>query len=96
MENQGVLTTYKAILRGNSLEWRSDVGARIAADRAIAVYVTVLDESVTAPPEVENQGQRMAAALEQLARLRAGAAILDPAAWERERRQDRSLPGREA
>jgi hypothetical protein len=40
------------------------------------------------------RGQRMAAALEQLAAIHALAEITDPAAWERENRQDRALPGR--
>jgi len=36
----------------------------------------------------------MAAALEALANLNAASAIVDPAAWEREQREDRQLPGR--
>jgi len=41
-------------------------------------------------------GARMAAALEQLAKIHALAEIEDAAAWERATRQDRALPGREA
>lgn len=95
MENQAVLTTYKAILRGNYLEWRSNVHVPVSPDRAVAVYVTVLDEPAAPDESLKSQGKRMAAALEQLAQLHACAEITDPVSWEHERRQDRPLPGRE-
>lgn len=41
------------------------------------------------------RGERMAAALDKLAALNAFSDIKDPAAWEREIRQDRPLLGRE-
>lgn len=94
MENQGVLTTYKAILRGNYLEWPNDVQTHLAPERAVAVYVTILDEPVTPAIEGESQGQRMAAALEQLAQLPSRTTIADPVTWERQMRQERTLPGR--
>jgi hypothetical protein len=96
MENQGVLTTYKAILRGDHLEWRNDVRVSVSPDRAVAVYVTVLDEPVTPTLNPQDQGRRMAAALAQLAQLNACADITDPVAWERQMRQERALPNREA
>ena len=96
MENQGVLTTYKAILRGDHLEWRGDVRVPVSPNRAVAVYVTVLDEPVTPATNSQDQGQRMSAALAQLAQLNACADITDPVVWERQIRQERALPGREA
>ena len=80
---------YRATLRGNRLEWVEGTPDHLTPGRKIAVYVTILDEPNAA------QGQRMAAALEQLAAARALAGIAEPAAWEREVRQDRTLPDRE-
>lgn len=42
----------------------------------------------------EERGQRIKAAFHTLAALNAFADIADPAAWQREIRQDRQLPGR--
>lgn len=80
-----MLITYKAILRGNQLEWTESVPEHL--EKAVAVHVTILDEPV-APAQV-SQGQRMAAALEQLAAMNALAEITDPVAWEREMRSGR-------
>ena len=96
MENQGVLTTYKAILRGNYLEWRNNIRVPVPPNHAVEVYVTVLDEPEMPVTSAESPGPRMAAALEQLAQLHACAAITDPVVWERQLRQERNLPGREA
>jgi len=89
-----MLNTYKAILRGNYLEWDGDAPDHLAPEDAVAVYVTILDEPVV-PSAVTQQGQRMAATLEQLAAINALADLTDPVAWEREMRQDRPLPDRE-
>ena len=88
-----MLHTYKAILRGDRLEWVDDLPKNISTD-VVSVYVTVLDESAI-PVTVEGSGPRMAAVLEQLAAIHALADLTDPAAWEREIRQDRSLPDRD-
>ncbi len=97
MTKQAMLPTYKAILRGNRLEWRGNVHQYLPADRPVAVHVTLLDETLIETDSSETgQGARMAAALERLAEIRALADISDAAAWEREARQDRALPGREA
>jgi hypothetical protein len=60
-------TPYKAILRGNRLEWRGDVRKHIPADRAVTVYVMLVDEQ---PGETEGnmskQGAAMTAALTRL------------------------------
>ncbi len=92
-EGEIMLRTYKATLRGNYVEWKKDVPAHLAQEKAIGIYITVLDE-VVAPSVVAQQGQRMADALEKLATADALRDIADPAAWERKIRQDRPLPGR--
>ncbi|MGH9434344.1 MAG: hypothetical protein ACRD3T_22695 [Terriglobia bacterium] len=83
--------TYKAVLRGNRLEWSEQVPERLTEDRPVSVQVTVLEGEANT-----GQGHRMADALEKLARLNALADIPDPTAWEREQRQDRQLPGRDS
>ncbi len=88
-----MLRTYKAILKGDRLEWSGDAPVPLEPEHPIHVHVTVLDEQETAE---QNQGKRMAEALEQLAAIDALRTIEDPAAWERETRRDRPLPDREA
>jgi hypothetical protein len=90
---QTSLPTYRAILRGNRLEWRGSARQPLPVDRPIAVYVTVLDEHIS---DAEgDRGARMAAALTRLAELHALAEIDDAVRWERETRQERVLPGRD-
>lgn len=74
----------------------NDVHERIPTDRAVAVYVTVLDEvPVAASEDVESQGARMVAALGKLAEINALGDIGEAGAWERTVRIARMLPGRE-
>lgn len=95
MVRQAIMPTYKAILRGNRLEWRGDVRKRIPPDRPVTVYVTLVDEDIDETEEsASQQGAAMAEALSKLAQIDAMADIADAAAWEREVRQDRELPGR--
>jgi hypothetical protein len=89
-----MLNTYKAILRGNHLEWDGDAPDHLAPEDEVVVYVIILDEPAVTSA-VTQQGQRMAAALEQLAAINALPDLTDPVAWEREIRQDRPLPDRE-
>jgi hypothetical protein len=90
-----MLATYQGILRNNRIEWSGDGPEKLPADQPLRVHVTLLDQIVQATPPSE-QGQRMAAALEKLAASQAVESIADPAAWQRETRQDRTLPGRDA
>jgi hypothetical protein len=87
-----MLETYPGILRDNRIEWSGE-SPLVSADRGVRVHVTILDRVEALPSGVE-QGQRMAAALEQLAAMQALADMPDPLAWEREVRQDRALPDR--
>ena len=89
-----MLTTYKALLHGNQLEWVDDVPTHIASADSVPVHITILDAE-NVHPTTQTPGQRMAEALEQLANAEANSEIKDPLAWEREVRQERALPGRE-
>ena len=82
---------YKAILRGDRIEWEDDVPEDIRSKAALTVIVTILDQSVVAN---DARGPRMAQALERLAAIGGVASITDPSQWQREQRQDCDLPGR--
>ena len=87
-----MLETYQGVLRDNRIEWTGEAPKSPGNGNGVRVHVTLLD-TITAPtPE---QGRRMAEALERLAALGGVAAIPDPAAWQRETREDRPLPGRD-
>jgi len=97
MMREAILPTYKAILRGNRLESRGSGRQHPPTNRPTAVYVTVLDEPLGEVNACEKgEGARMAAALERLAGIHALAEINDATTWEREARQERALPGRDA
>ncbi len=89
-----MLQTYKAILRGDRLEWRDTPPEVLTSEQAIAVHVTILDEEATSERS-DSTGSRMAALLEQLASLNTFAEIGDPQFWQREIRQARGLADRE-
>ena len=81
-----MLQTYKAVLRGNQLEWRDEAPAAVAEEREVAVYVTILDEPAALPDAVMT-GAQMVAILEQLAQRGGLGDIEDPVAWQREQRE---------
>lgn len=82
---------YKAIVRGDRIEWEDNVPEQIRGQRAVTVLVTVADQPDTAD---DTRGRRMAEVLERLAASGGVASITDPLQWQREQRQDRDLPGR--
>lgn len=86
-----MLHTFRAILKGDSLEWEEEVRGLLRRDRPVPVLVTILEGEHL--QETHGRGQRMAAALEKLAQTQAFAGI-DPVDWQREVRQERELPGR--
>lgn len=90
-----MLRTYKAVLHGDVVEWSDEVPDLTATGHAIPVYVTILDEAMY-PALPSAGGQQMAAALERLATAHAVGSIPDPVSWQREMRQERDLPGRDA
>jgi hypothetical protein len=89
-----MLQTYKAVLRGNWLEWIGAVPEQIKDEDELTVEVTILGDAWAESVEKE-RGLKMAEALEALAEVNALAGITDPVAWQREIREDRPLPGRE-
>ena len=89
-----MLQTYRAVLRGNWLEWIGAAPEQVKAENEITVEVTILGDAWAESVERE-RGLKMAEALEALAEVNALADITDPVAWQREIREDRPLPGRE-
>jgi len=79
--------TYRAILRGDRLQWAGDAPDPSAP---LPVDVIVLDTTPNG-----SRGKEMADALAQIAARGGISSIPDPAAWQREIRQDRPLPGRD-
>ena len=88
-----MMRTYRALLCGNRLEWLGEA-PESEIDDPLSVQVTILEqESIS---EEHARGQAMAALLEKLAKRGIFSDIADPVKWQRELRQDRILPGREA
>jgi hypothetical protein len=85
------MQTYRAILKGDRLEWTDSEPTELNPEQP--VEVTILDERDHL--DTATQGQRMAQALERLAAINALSHIEDPVEWQREIRKDRPLPGRE-
>jgi hypothetical protein len=79
--------SYRATLKGNKLEWHSRVPD--SAKETLEVKVVVLE-----PEQVEQQGQRMAQALQALADANVLENV-DAVTWQKEQRQDRALPNRD-
>ena len=81
--------SYRAILRGNQLEWTDAAPTDLAGEQP--VEVTIVDQPV---PTAERR-RWMAEALEALAARDAFSEISDPSEWQRDMRKDRPLPGRD-
>lgn len=86
---------YRAVLRGDQLEWRDEAPPEVARGQAVPVDITVLREERLSALRKASSGKRMAEALEKLAARDATSRIEDPVAWQREIRRDRTLPGRD-
>jgi hypothetical protein len=61
-----MLRTYRAILRGDRLEWTGEGPKNAPGNQGVEVLVTILPEE-RSPPSQENRGAAMAAALRRLA-----------------------------
>lgn len=83
------MQTYRAILKGDRLEWTDSEPADLNPEQP--VEVTILDEQ----DRLADRRRRMAEALENLAAADAFSEISDPVEWQREIRKDRPLPGRD-
>ena len=69
-----MLMTYRAILKGNQLEWHDSV-PDFVSQKPLLVQVTILEEPNILTPS--SQGKAMAAALSQLAALGGATSIED-------------------
>ncbi len=79
-----MLKSYEAIYEDGRLSWID------TAPRAKKMRVLVVVEENTP----QSDGQTLAEILHQLAKTNLHQHIPDPVTWQREMRQDRSLPGR--
>ncbi len=86
-----MLTTYKAVLKNNQLEWLDEIPAHLN-HVTVSVHVTLLEELPVKKPELP--GKKMVDILQKIAN-NGGPGIDDPVAWQREMRQVRPLFGRE-
>lgn len=80
--------TYEAVLRGDRLEWTGEEPEHAAP---VHVLVILRDEVDPLDDGDEDRGNRMADALESIAQQGG----IDIAEWERQRRADKPLAGRE-
>ena len=85
------MQTYRAILRGNRLEWTDPKPAGLNHEQPIQLTIVNTPDS----PEALAQRQRMAKALERLAAYNVVAEIRDPVSWQREIGRDRPLTNRD-
>ncbi len=87
-----MLETYKAVLRGDKIEWETDAPKILEKKKSIAVYVIVIDENkVSDLPD----GKKMAEALDKVASESGVSAIENASDWQRAQRVDRTFAGRE-
>jgi hypothetical protein len=86
-----MLRTFRAVLKGNLLEWQEEVNGWLQGNRTVQVLVTLLEEEPIVV--TQGRGRQMATVLEKLAQARAFSGI-DPLEWQREIRRDRELPER--
>jgi len=87
--------SYRAVLHGNHLEWRGKEPEELLPDRDVEVFVTILDPP-DSPTTARSRGAAMAAALEQLAAAGGPRSFGEAVEWERDTREERTLPGRPA
>lgn len=80
--------TYRAVLKDDHLEW---VDKKPETMNPVDVTVVVHDMQKN-----KSQGEKMAFYLEKLAELGGVSDVSDPVAWQREIREDRILPSRDA
>ncbi len=84
-----MLSTYKAILKGNQIIWQEKAPQTLSKEQEICVHITLLEEIPT-----QKQGAEMASALNRLAQQREPNSFGDPVSWQRETRKENDLFGR--
>ena len=86
-------TEYKAKLNNGQVEWNGTPPPPYL--NGAELVVTVARPENYSEMSKEERGRGMAEALRELTKLNTFRDIADPVAWQREIREDRSLPGRE-
>ncbi|MFB2918772.1 MULTISPECIES: hypothetical protein [Aerosakkonema] len=86
-----MLHTFEAVLKGNVLEWSNDAPKQ--SDRPLKVYVTLLEEDSSLSADIRRQ--KVGEIFQKIAASNAFASVSDAVEWQRELRQDRSLPSRD-
>jgi hypothetical protein len=84
------METYRAVLNGDQLTW-IDRPPDLNAPTEVRVNVPERNERAAV-----SHGPAMAAALERIAKTGGISCIEDPVRWQRELREDRALPNRNA
>ncbi len=84
-----MLTAYKALLNYDQLEWLAE------KPKATSQPVEVIVLFVPKKRARRRNSQKLAAILEAMAQQGGVSSIPDPLAWQRQMREERSLPGRE-
>jgi hypothetical protein len=95
---QGIfmLPTYRAIIENNQLRWIDETPERALQHQPLYVLVTIPDEPPQPDKELcELRRAKVTEILRQMAERHSLNEITDPVSWQRERREDRPLPGRE-
>ena len=89
-----MLNTYKAKLKDDRIVWADEAPPALNGGTT-DVLVTLLPGVPETAEERRERGERMKAALERIASCGGIQSIPDPAAWQKEMREDRPLPGRD-
>ena len=82
-----ILPLVESLPQADKFQLMQSLLAQLAWEQGLSLQIQ--------PKPKVNQGQQMAAVLQRMADRHALSHIDDPAAWQREIRKDRPLPGRE-
>ncbi len=88
-----MLTSYRAILKGDRVEWLNSEAPKLKPGSEILVDITILGQQGELATDAIRVSQ-IGDVLNRLAGIDAFAEIDDPATWERQIREDRELPNR--
>ena len=87
-----MLEKYRATIHGDIIEWDGQEPNGVMDDEGLKVEIIVVSKKKIWP---KSDGEKMAAALSEIASRGGIKSIPDPVAWQREIREDRPLPGRD-
>lgn len=81
--------SYRAILKGDQLEWIDGGPSDLASEQSVEVIIILDEQRNVTPDQMADRRRRMAEALENLAAADAFSEISDPSEWQRDIRKDR-------